>query len=236
MSDIESHDPPVDELKNIVEAAIMISDTPLTLDRILTMFPENARPDRQLVRDVITTLEQEYAGRGIELRRIDKGWRMQTHSDYAPWLSRLQAERPQRYSRALLETLAIIAYRQPVTRGEIEDIRGVAVSTDIIRTLQERDWVRQVGVRDVPGKPALFGTTRAFLEYFNLSSLSEMPALADIRDLEAIASELNLKLPLETDGAGEEAGDEQVADEPAQESLALDDAAADSEASDTPSA
>jgi segregation and condensation protein B len=185
------------ELKNIIEAAIMIADEPLTIDRMLTMFPPGALPERAQLREIIDQLEQEYLGRGIELKRIDKGFRLQTREDYAPWLSRLQAMRPQRYSRALLETLAIIAYRQPVTRGDIEEVRGVAVSSEIIRTLQERDWVRQVGVRDVPGRPALFGTTRAFLEYFNLQGLSQLPELPDIRDMDTIAAELNLSLPLE---------------------------------------
>jgi len=138
------------ELRNIIEAAILISDEPLTIEHMLTMFPEDARPGREVIRDVIAEIEASFHDRGVELRQIGKGWRLQTREEYSPWLSRLRAARPQRYSRALLETLAIIAYRQPVTRGEIEDIRGVAVSTDIIRTLIERDWVRQVGVRDVP--------------------------------------------------------------------------------------
>jgi segregation and condensation protein B len=207
---------PHSELRNIIEAAIMISSDPLTIDRMLAMFPDDAQPDRDVIRSVISEIEQSYVDRGIELRQIGKGYRLQTREDYSPWLSRLSAARPQRYSRALLETLAIIAYRQPVTRGEIEDVRGVAVSTEIIRTLQDRDWIRQVGVRDVPGKPGLFGTTRGFLEYFNLKSLSDLPPLTDIRDMETIAAELNLSLPLDQpddgepdaqDDAGEEGAD-----------------------------
>lgn len=194
---------PHSELRNIIEAAIMISSDPLTIDRMLAMFPDDAQPDRDVIRSVISEIEQSYVDRGIELRQIGKGYRLQTREDYSPWLSRLSAARPQRYSRALLETLAIIAYRQPVTRGEIEDVRGVAVSTEIIRTLQDRDWIRQVGVRDVPGKPGLFGTTRGFLEYFNLKSLSDLPPLTDIRDLETIAAELNLSLPLDQPDDGE---------------------------------
>jgi segregation and condensation protein B len=207
---------PHSELRNIIEAAIMISSDPLTIDRMLAMFPDDAQPDRDVIRSVISEIEQSFVDRGIELRQIGKGYRLQTREDYSPWLSRLSAARPQRYSRALLETLAIIAYRQPVTRGEIEDVRGVAVSTEIIRTLQDRDWIRQVGVRDVPGKPGLFGTTRGFLEYFNLKSLSDLPPLTDIRDMETIAAELNLSLPLDPpqdgevdaqDDAGEEGAD-----------------------------
>jgi segregation and condensation protein B len=188
-----------DELKNIVEAAIMVSEEPITVDKLLSMFTDATKPQRATVKDILLELEQEYANRGFELKRIDKGYRLQTREEYSPWLARLNAGRPPRYSRAMLETLAIIAYRQPVTRGEIEEIRGVAVSTDIIRNLQERDWVRQVGVRDVPGKPALFATTRSFLEYFNLEGLGQLPTLQDIRDMDTIAAELNMKLPLDED-------------------------------------
>lgn len=188
-----------DELKNIVEAAIIVSEEPITVDKLLSMFTDATKPQRATVKDILLELEQEYANRGFELKRIDKGYRLQTREEYSPWLARLTAGRPPRYSRAMLETLAIIAYRQPVTRGEIEEIRGVAVSTDIIRNLQERDWVRQVGVRDVPGKPALFATTRSFLEYFNLEGLGQLPSLQDIRDMDTIAAELNMKLPLDED-------------------------------------
>lgn len=194
-----------DELKNIIEAAIMVSDEPITVDRLIGMFTDATKPERSTVNELLLELQLEYANRGFELKRIDKGYRLQTREEYSPWLARLRAGRPPRYSRALLETLAIIAYRQPVTRGEIEEIRGVAVSTDIIRTLVDREWVRQVGVRDVPGKPALFATTRSFLEYFNLEGLTQLPSLQDIRDLETIADELNMKLPLE--GRDENAGD-----------------------------
>ena len=217
MNDIDTTGQPRSELRNIIEAAIMISDDPLTIDRMLTMFPEDAQPDRDVIRGVISEIEESFMGRGIELRQIGKGYRLQTREDYSPWLSLLSASRPQRYSRALLETLAIIAYRQPVTRGEIEDVRGVAVSTEIIRTLLDRDWIRQVGVRDVPGKPGLFGTTRGFLEYFNLKSLSDLPPLSDIRDMETIAAELNLSLPLdqpaEDEGTDEESQVESADDQ-----------------------
>lgn len=186
-----------DELKNIIEAAIMVSEVPVTVDRILGMFLDATKPERATVKELLLELEQDYAKRGFELRCIDKGYRLQTREEYSPWLARLSTGRQPRYSRAMLETLAIIAYRQPVTRGEIEEIRGVAVSTDIIRTLQEREWIRQLGVRDVPGKPALFGTTKNFLEYFSLEGLSQLPTLQDIRDMDTIAAELNMELPLE---------------------------------------
>jgi len=195
-----------DELKNIIEAAIMVSEEPLTIDRMLSMFTDATKPERATIRELLLELEQDYERRGFELKRIDQGYRLQTREEYSPWLARLSAGRPPRYSRALLETLAIIAYRQPVTRGEIEEIRGVAVSTDIIRTLQERSWVRQVGVRDVPGKPALFATTREFLEYFNLEGLNQLPSLQEIRDMDTIAAELNMTLPLE---ASEENSDQE---------------------------
>jgi segregation and condensation protein B len=197
-----------DELKNIIEAAILVSEDPVTVDRILGMFTDATKPERSTVNELLLELEQEYANRGFELKRIEKAYRIQTREEYSPWLARLRAGRPPRYSRALLETLAIIAYRQPVTRGEIEEIRGVAVSTDIIRTLVDREWVRQVGVRDVPGKPALFATTRSFLEYFNLEGLSQLPTLQDIRDMDTIAAELNMKLPLDEGRNGDENADQ----------------------------
>jgi len=205
-----------DELKNIIEAAIMISEEPITIERILGMFTDATKPERATVKELLLELEQDYAKRGFELRCIDKGYRLQTREEYSPWLVRLSSGRLPRYSRAMLETLAIIAYRQPVTRGEIEEIRGVAVSTDIIRTLQEREWVRQVGVRDVPGKPALFGTTKGFLEYFSLEGLSQLPTLQDIRDMDTIAAELNMKLPLEDKSANRP--DDEISNE--QESMA----------------
>jgi segregation and condensation protein B len=224
-----THSARPDELKNIIEAAIVFSDEPLTIDRMLSMFSDDTKPERAAVKEIISELEEDYARRGLELKRIDQGYRLQTREEYSPWLSRLTAGRPPRYSRALLETLAIIAYRQPVTRGEIEEIRGVAVSTDIIRTLVEREWVRQVGVRDVPGKPALFATTKSFLEYFNLESLSQLPPLVEIRDMETIAAELNMTLPLElsadedadheVDDSQGELLDAQVASEQAEENI-----------------
>ena len=186
------------ELKNIIEAALLVAGQPLTIDKLLTMFPSESPPTREEIRDVISQLEEEYAERVVELKQIDRAWRIQTRDKYAPWITRLAEERPARYSRALLETLAIIAYRQPVTRGDIEDVRGVSVSTDIIKTLVGREWIRQVGIRNVPGRPALYGTTREFLEHFNLKSLEELPPLSALRDLDVISNELNLRLDLET--------------------------------------
>jgi segregation and condensation protein B len=185
------------ELKNIVEAALLVAGQPLTVDKLLSLFPEDSRPSRDDMRAVLKEIENDCETRGIELRQIDQGFRFQTRDKYAEWIARLSEERPVRYSRALLETLAIIAYRQPVTRGEIEDIRGVTVSSEIIKTLLGRDWIRQVGTRDVPGRPALYGTTRGFLEHFNLKTLDELPPLAELRDIEKISAELNLRLPVD---------------------------------------
>jgi len=192
------------ELRNIVEAALFVAESPLSVKRIQSLFPEDAEPSPDDVLAVLHDLLEESGNRGIELREIEGGWRFQTRDRYSPWLNRLFERRPPRYSRALLETLAIIAYRQPVTRGDVEEIRGVAVSSDIMRTLQDRDWVKVVGQRDVPGRPSLYATTRGFLEYFNLRSLSELPDLAEQRDIDEIAREMNLTLPFPTlDGEGE---------------------------------
>ncbi|MHB8534620.1 MAG: SMC-Scp complex subunit ScpB [Sulfuricaulis sp.] len=186
------------ELKNIIEAALLVAGQPLTVDKMLTMFPADSQPGREEIRAAIEQLEEEYADRVVELKQIDRAWRFQTRDKYASWITRLAEERPVRYSRALLETLAIIVYRQPVTRGDIEDIRGVSVSTDIVKTLLGREWIRQVGIRNVPGRPALYGTTREFLEHFNLKNLEELPPLSALRDLEVIGDELNLRLDLES--------------------------------------
>jgi segregation and condensation protein B len=182
------------ELKNIVEAALLVAGQPLTLERMLAMFPADSQPTKEELREVLKQIDEECAARGVELKQIGKGWRVQTKEKYAEYVAKLLEERPPRYSRALLETLAIIAYRQPVTRGEIEDIRGVAVSTDTIRTLVERGWIKQVGVREVPGRPALYGTTPAFLEHFNLTNLSDMPPLAELRSIEEIGAELDQRM------------------------------------------
>jgi segregation and condensation protein B len=170
------------DLKMIVEGALFAVGGPLNLEQIQALFAEEERPGRAEVQAVIEALSADYVGRGIEIAQVAGGWRVQVRNLIVPWVGRLWEERPVRYSRALLETLALIAYRQPITRGEIEDIRGVAVTTAIIKTLTERDWVRVVGHRDVPGRPALYATTRGFLDYFGLRSLNDLPPLAEVRD------------------------------------------------------
>lgn len=182
------------QLKNILEASILAAGKPLSIDRMLALFIDEHQPSRDDVRNALKSLEEDYAGRGIELREVGSGFRIQVRSEAAPWVARLWEERPQRYSRALLETIALIAYRQPITRAEIEEVRGVAVSSNIIKTLQEREWVRVVGHRDVPGKPALYATTREFLDYFNLKGLDELPSLMELRDLDSINAELEFEL------------------------------------------
>ncbi len=184
-----------EKLKNIVEAALLAAGGTLSLDGMQALFEEAERPEKKQLREVLAALAEDYQGRGIEVVEVASGWRIQVRQEYSSWVSRLWAERPARYSRALMETLALIAYRQPITRGEIEDIRGVSVSSNIIRTLLEREWIRVVGQRDVPGKPSLYGTTREFLDYFNLKSLDDLPSLAEIRDLDEINRELELDDP-----------------------------------------
>lgn len=179
------------ELRNIVEGALLAAGRPLSVDELLALFAEDDRPERADLRKALDMLQAEFEGRGIELKEVSSGFRIQVRKELAPWVSRLWEERPARYSRALLETLALVAYRQPITRGEIEEVRGVTVSTNIIRTLQERGWVRVVGHRDVPGHPEMFGTTKEFLDYFSLKSLDELPTLAQLRDIESINAELD---------------------------------------------
>ena len=171
------------ELKHVVEAALLAAGRPLTLDRLEQLFAARGpAPDRGTIKRLIDTLAAEYQTRGIELKEVATGYRIQVKRSMSDWLQPLWEERAPRYTRALLETLALIAYRQPITRAEIEEVRGVVVSTNIVRTLLERNWVRVVGHRDVPGKPAMFGTTKDFLDYFGLKKLEELPTLADIKD------------------------------------------------------
>lgn len=211
------------QVKNIIEAALMVAGRPLNIDGLLSVFGDGPRPDRAEIRAAVETLREEYAGRGIELIEVASGYRIQASAGLSDWLSRLWQERPQRYSRALMETLALIAYRQPITRGEIEDVRGVTVSTSIIRTLLERNWIRVVGHRDVPGKPEMFGTTRDFLDYFGLRRLEELPSLAELRDLDSLNVELDLGLPGDPAPSVSEGGTvssdaETAADDPAGDS------------------
>jgi len=201
-----------EQLKKIIEAALLAAGQPLSIDRILSMFPEDAQPGRQEIRSALDALRDDCTARGVELKEVGSGYRFQAKQELSPWLSRLWEERPSRYSRALMETLALVAYRQPVTRAEIEEVRGVSVSTSIMKTLLEREWVRVVGHRDVPGKPAMYGTTRHFLDYFGLKSLDDLPKLADIRDIDSLNAQLDLSMPGEEGqrtelAAGEEAGE-----------------------------
>ncbi|HSN17957.1 MAG TPA: SMC-Scp complex subunit ScpB [Gammaproteobacteria bacterium] len=179
------------ELRNVAEGALLAAGRPLTLDELLALFPDDDRPDRAEMRKALEALQKDFEGRGIELKEVASGFRVQVKKELASSIGRLWEERPARYSRALLETLALVAYRQPITRGEIEEVRGVTVSTHIIRTLQDRNWIRVVGHRDVPGHPEMFGTTKEFLDYFSLKSLDELPTLAQLRDIESINAELD---------------------------------------------
>jgi segregation and condensation protein B len=180
------------DLKQIIEGLLMASEQPLTVERLqnLVSSGEEDNVPSEDIKAAIAALQEDYAGRGIELVQVASGYRFQVPVALSPWVNRLFDERPPRYSRALLETLAIIAYRQPITRGEIEDIRGVSLAGSIFKTLQDRDWIKVVGHRDVPGRPALFATTREFLDYFNLRNLSELPPLADLRDIDEINPDL----------------------------------------------
>ena len=178
-------------LKIIVEAALLAAGRAMTVDHLVDLFESDAdKPTKLQVRAALESLQEDWAERALELVQVSSGYRFQVCSDYAQWMQRLWMERPSRYSRALLETLAIIAYRQPVTRGEIEDIRGVGVSTSIVKTLLEREWIRVLGHREVPGRPAMYGTTKQFLDHFSLKSLESLPPLNEIRDLERIHADL----------------------------------------------
>ena len=187
------------QIQCIVEGALLAAGKPMTVDQLRELFDESERPARQVIEHVLTLIDKACEGRGFELKQVASGYRFQVREAYAPWVGRLFEERPQRYSRALLETLALIAYRQPITRGEIEDIRGVTVSSNIMRTLLEREWVRIVGHRDVPGRPAMYATTRQFLDYFNLTNLDQLPPLADVRDLDEISREIEAQVQGEID-------------------------------------
>ena len=231
----ERGDAPADigQLKRIVEAILLAAGRPLNLDQLLALFTDEERPERSDLRSALVALADEYAGRGIELAEVGSGYRIQIRQEMQPWVARLWEEKPARYSRALLETLALIAYRQPITRGDIEEVRGVTVSTSIMKTLLEREWIRVVGHREVPGRPAMYGTTKQFLDYFNLKNLEELPTLAELRDLGSFSPELQLDLPdAVVDSRLMPANDEPDAPLQAQEEAAtLDDSAEDASAS-----
>lgn len=179
-------------IRRIVEAALLAAGEPLSLARLRELFPLDSAPEEGAIQAALDALRLACSDRGIELVEVASGFRYQVRAELHPWVARLWAERPQRYTRATLETLALIAYRQPITRGEIEQVRGVSVSSNIIKTLEEREWIRVIGHRDVPGKPALFGTTRQFLDYFGLHSLDQLPPLSELRDLAELDPQLSL--------------------------------------------
>ncbi|GGA04195.1 SMC-Scp complex subunit ScpB [Dyella caseinilytica] len=218
----------IEQLKAIIEAALLAASQPMTVAQLGELFVEEDEVDRTHIAMALEMLVEDSQNRGVELREVGSGFRYQVRQDVHPWVSRMWSEKPSRYSRALLETLALIAYRQPITRPEIEQIRGVVVSSNIVKTLEEREWVRVVGHRDVPGKPALYGTTRSFLDYFNLKSLDELPPLSEIRDMEDPQLRLDNEpfpprvikdLPIDPDA---EAEDEAAAGEHAEEKQAED--------------
>jgi len=182
-----------EKLKPVLEALFAAADRPLSVNSIFDLFTGDVdQPPKEEIRKAIHELIEQYQHGGLELKQVASGFRLQVKPAYEAWVARLWDQKPPRYSRALMETLALIAYRQPITRGEIEDIRGVSVSTNIIRTLQEREWVKPLGHKDVPGRPTLYGTTREFLDYFNMKSLNELPTLAEIRDFDQYNPELAL--------------------------------------------
>lgn len=206
------------KLSQIVEGLLLAAGKPLSLEQIANIFTEEERPDNASLQVVLDNIGSACEGRGFELKKVASGYRFQVRQSVGEWVGRLWDEKPQKYSRALMETLAIVAYRQPLTRGDIEKVRGVAVSTTIMRTLLDREWVRIVGHRDVPGRPAMFATTRQFLDYFNLASLDQLPPLSEIRDMEEINKELSFEEP-EFRSRVLELPDEEMADQAQQEGL-----------------
>lgn len=202
------------ELASLLEAFLLASGKPQSLDRLYELFEEAERPGPAVFRKALDLLRKSCDNRAFELVEVASGYRLQIRERYAPWVGRLWEERPQRYSRAMLETLALIAYRQPITRGEIEDVRGVAVNSNIVKTLLEREWIRVVGHREVPGRPAMFATTKAFLDHFNLKNLDELPPLADLRELEPrpMLDDDDLPVPAHLQALAD-AGTEEGADE-----------------------
>lgn len=195
------------EIKHVVEAALLAAGRPLTLERLQEIFAaKGGGPDRATLKRALDALAKDYEGRGIEIKEVATGYRVQVRRTMTDWLQPLWEERAPRYTRALLETLALVAYRQPITRAEIEEVRGVVVSTNIVRTLLERNWIRVVGYRDVPGKPAMFGTTKEFLEYFGLKKLEDLPTLAELKDgLPELSPQTDLLESLEADARGVDA-------------------------------
>lgn len=212
-----------EKMQAIIEAALMIAGRPLTVASLQNLFPENEQPSNADIKSLLGNIKARYAEGGIELQEVSSGYRFQAKAEYSPWLAKLWEERAPRYSRAFLETLAIIAYKQPITRAEIEEIRGVTVSSNIVKTLQEREWIRVIGHREVPGKPAIYGTTKEFLDYFNLKSLTDLPTLAEFKNLEAQDEQLQVQLALENSNIGPD-NSELIPEE--REALILDEAEA----------
>lgn len=193
-----------EQMLAILEAAIMVAGHPLTVLGMQNLFPEDNRPSAADIKSTLALLKERYAHEhsGIELQEVASGYRFTAKKELSPWLAKLWEERAPRYSRAFLETLVLIAYKQPITRGEIEEIRGVTVSSNIMKTLQEREWIRVIGYREIPGKPAIYGTTREFLDYFNLKSLTDLPTLAEFKDLAVQDEKLQVQLALENSAPG----------------------------------
>jgi len=197
-----------EQLRNIIEAALLVASRPMSLNQLESLFADDETPpSRDDIRQSLQELQSHFENRGIELVEVASGWRMQSRQEVSSWIAHLFQEKAPRYSRALLETLVLVAYRQPITRGEIEDVRGVAVSSNIIKTLIERDWVKVVGYRDVPGRPELLATTRHFLDYFNLRKIGDLPTLSEIKSLEEIVPELAQEVSM-LDGTPVEDGEE----------------------------
>jgi len=218
----------IKKLKNILEAVLLAAERSLTVPQLEALFElDEERPTRDEIRKALHEMEDDYASHGFELKHVASGYRLQVKQDFSTWVGRLWEERPARYTRALLETMALIAYRQPITRGEIEEVRGVSVSSNIIKTLLERDWIKVLGHKDVPGKPTLYGTTKEFLDYFNLQKLDQLPTLAEIKDLDAIHPELELDDDVVEDDKNSDADGK-----PAQDSSAKNDDAQSLAASD----
>ena len=197
-----------EKLQNILEAILISADKPLAVEKLLGFFQSEDLVNRNDVKKALFDIQQRFTTHGFELIETASGYRFQTKQEYKQWVTQHWDEKPAKYSRALLETLALIVYRQPITRAEIEDIRGVAVSSHIIKTLQERDWIRIVGHKEMPGRPALLGTTRQFLDYFNLKSLDEMPSLSEIQDIDKLYPELDLKIRKELGDIEDDSMDE----------------------------
>jgi len=191
------------QLKLILEGALLAAHEPLPINRMASLFDLDEQVSNELLREALKELQVECAERSFELVEVSSGWRLQVKQRYSQWVNKLWEDKPPKYSRATLETMALIAYRQPITRGDIEEVRGVAVSTNIIQSLLERNWVRVVGHRDVPGRPALYATTKQFLDYFNLKSLDQLPSLSEIRDIEKINAELAFDEVANDDGGVE---------------------------------